>query len=101
MKSKIEEMRADIERKRLELELMEKSLVSNERNLAIKDLSEFTEDEKIKVFDKIYESALDLVNQVEVSGFINEDIRHYLYEDVITIIARDEKAFWLYFKSLM
>jgi hypothetical protein len=100
MKSKIEEMRADIERKRLELELMEKSLVSNERALAIKDLSEFTDEEKIKVFDKIYKSALSIVEDAETNGYVNDDNRHYIYEDVMSVIARDSRVFWKYFNSL-
>lgn len=100
MKSKIEEMRADIERKRLELELMEKSLISNERALAIKDLSEFTDEEKIKVFDKIYKSALSIVEDAETNGYVNDDNPHYIYEDVMSVIARDSRVFWKYFNSL-
>lgn len=100
MKSKIEEMRADIKRKKLELELMEKSLISNERALAIKDLSEFTDEEKIKVFDKIYKSALSVVEDAETNGYVNDDNSHYIYEDVMSVIARDSRVFWKYFNSL-
>lgn len=98
--SKILEMRAEIERKKRELDALEKSLVNDERNLAIKDLSEFTDEEKIKWFDRLYKSSLDVVEEVEKNGYINEDTPHFIYEDVMGIVARDRNAFWKYFNSL-
>lgn len=98
--SRIDEVKAEIERKKRELESLEKSLSMDKRRMAIKDLSEFSDEEKIKQFDKIYNIALSVVEEAEENGYVDEDTDHYVYEDVMGIIARDRQEFWKYFNSL-
>ena len=98
---KIEELKEEIERKKRELKELEESTKNTERSLAIKDLSEFTSEEKIKIFDKLYGSALSIVEQSEKDGYLNDDMPTYIYEEIMDVLARDRKIFWKYFNSLI
>lgn len=99
--SRIEQVKAEIESKKRELEALEKSLSMDTRKMAIKDLSEFSDEEKIIEFDKIYNIVLNVVEEAEKNSYIDEDTDHYVYEDVMSIIARNKKDFWKYFNSLL
>lgn len=93
---KIEKEIADA-RTRLELaRLKEKNL---KRIEAIKDLSEFTDEEKIKAFDSIFNSALSYVESAEVD-YKRVDDPNYGFEEFMGIIARDKDKFWEYYNNL-
>lgn len=93
---KIEKEIADA-RTRLELaRLKEKNL---KRTEAIKDLSEFTDEEKIKAFDSIFNRALSYVKSAEVD-YKRDDDPNYGFEEFMEIVARDKDKFWKYYNSL-
>lgn len=93
---KIEKEIADA-RTRLELaRLKEKNL---KRIEAIKDLSEFTDEEKIEAFDSIFNRALSYVESAE-EEYKRDDDPNYGFEEFMGIIARDKDKFWKYYNSL-
>lgn len=93
---KIEKEIADA-KTRLELaRIKEKNL---KRDEAIKDLSEFTDEEKIKAFDSIFNSALGYVQSAE-QDYRRDDDPNYGFEEFMEIIARDKDKFWKYYNSL-
>ncbi len=96
----IEDLKREIEERKRQLALLEAQAKQDEEMIAIKNLSEFTTNEKIEAFDKLYNSAYSVVVGVRKNGYNDEDTPHYLYEEMMSIIARDKKAFWKYFNSL-
>lgn len=98
--TEVERLEKELLDAKLKLEQAREKEKYSARNLAIKDLSEFTDEEKIKKFDALYESAMYSIKEVERTGFVNEDDEHYSWEDLITIPARDKDKFWKYYNSL-
>ena len=93
---KIEKEIADA-KSRLELAIIkEKNL---KRDQAIRDLSEFSDEEKIKAFDSIFNRALSYVESAE-ADYKRDDDPNYAFEEFIGIIARDKDKFWKYYNSL-
>ena len=82
------------------LELLEKQVKNSNRSMAIKELSEFTDEEKINFFDKLYNSAYSELVDTESNGYHNEDCVQYDWEEYIEILARDHDAFWKYWRKL-
>lgn len=80
-----------------ELEELQKQ---NIREYAIKNLEEYTEEEKIKFFDKMYKSALDELNRTIKDKYHDDDCCHYVWEEYIEILARDKKEFWKFWNSI-
>jgi hypothetical protein len=70
MKEKLEQEIKDAKKK---LEELEKKAKTDNRSLAIKSLEEYTNEEKIKFFDKLYENALEELEELEKEGYSNED----------------------------
>lgn len=95
-----EELKRAIEEKRKELEELEKLEKVYDRNLIVKELSEFTDEEKIKIFDYLYKSSLEDLETLEREGYQDEDSAQYVYEDFLEIVARDKKLYWKYRNSL-
>ena len=88
--TEVERLEKELLDAKLKLEQAREKEKNSAINLAIKDLSEFTDEEKIKKFDTLYESAMYSIKEVERTGFVNEDDEHYSWEDLITIPARDK-----------
>jgi len=88
---------ADAQDQLNKLELEQKS---NIRESAIKNLDEYTDEEKIKFFDKMYESALEELNRTEKENYHDEDSAGYAWEEYILILSKDKKLFWKYWNSL-
>lgn len=82
------------------LELLEKQEKNSKRNNAIKDISEYTNEEKIKFFDKLYRAAYAELVELENTGNHDEDCAQYAWEEYISILARDHKLFWKYWNKL-
>jgi hypothetical protein len=74
-----------IETKLAELENAEKN---SKRNDAIKPLSEYSDQEKIDFFDKLYESAASELNDFEQTGFSDEVNDYYAWESYCNISKR-------------
>jgi len=87
MATKGEQLRKEIEQKRLELEQLEKSEAAELRCDAIKDITEFSDAEKIEVFNRIYNFASSTVEAAERNG-CDEDDEHYAYETVMEVNPR-------------
>ena len=68
----------------------------------IKDLSEFTVEEKCNKFDKFYNSAIGTIKRVQEEEYLSEDEDHYAFEEIMNIVARDDKSneFWKWFNGL-
>ncbi len=96
-KEKLEKQILDAKNKLAELENAEKN---SKRNDAIKPLSEYSDQEKIDFFDKLYESAASELNDLEQTGFSDEDNDHYAWENYIEILARNKNKFWKYWNSI-
>ena len=88
----------DAKRKLDELEEKEKN---SERKDAIKNLNEYTTEEKIKFFDKMYKSALSELNEVEQKCYHDENYTHYAWEEYIEILVRDNDKFWKYWNKII
>ena len=68
----------------------------------IKDLSVFTVEEKCKKFDSFYNSAIDTIKRVIKEEYLSEDEDHYAFDEIMNIVARDDKndEFWKWFSGL-
>lgn len=67
---------------------------------AIKKLEEFTTDEKIKKFDKLYNSSLSELEEFETKKYHDEELKQYAWEASMEILARDKDIFWEYYNSI-
>ena len=64
-------------------------------------LEDYTDEQKIKFFDSLYNSALSHIKEVEVEGWVDEDAAQYMFEDVMSILnIEDTRAMWNYYNSL-
>lgn len=84
-KEKLEKQILDAKNKLAELENAEKN---SKRNDAIKPLSEYSDQEKIDFFDKLYESAASELNDFEQTGFSDEVNDYYAWESYCNISKR-------------
>jgi hypothetical protein len=98
--TEVEKLEKELQEAKLKLEQAREKEKHSARNLAIKDLSEFTDKEKIEVFDRLYYSAMCSIEELEKNGFQSEDDEHYSWEELISIPARDREKFWKYYNSL-
>jgi len=80
-----------------ELDELEKLESDNE---CIKNLEDYTPEEKIEFFDKMYQSAWDELDELRNNGYSNEDNAGYVWETYIEILAKNKKEFWNYWNSL-
>lgn len=91
------QLEKEIADKKKELEALKLKNKNSARGRAIKELEEFTDEEKIKAFDSLYShAALDLkeaVKGVEVA-------EHWAWEAQMNLLARDRQLFWDYYNSL-
>jgi len=98
--TKIEEIQKEIEYKKIAIKELEKLKKLEIRHLAVKDLSEFTMQEKCEKFDKLYNLALSVLTEAETNKYFDENESHFDENDFFEIIARDETTFWEYCNSL-
>jgi hypothetical protein len=70
-------------------------------NNVIKPLSEFSVDEKVKAFDELYDCALVDFEEVEREHYLDGDAAHYMWEQVMELLAYDNGTFWEEYNSLM
>jgi len=100
METDSERLKREIEEAKAKLEKLEKEEKTSGRNSAVKKLKEYTVEEKIKFFDKMYKNAETELKSLEKSGYQDEDSAQYAWELYISILSKDHKLFWKYFNSL-
>jgi hypothetical protein len=96
----IEDLKREIEERKKQLAYLESQAELEEEMRAIKSLGEFTVEEKVEIFDRLYNSAYSVVSEVKKNGYREEDTPHHLYEQMMSIVARDHETFWKYYNSL-
>ena len=69
---------------------------------SIRQLDEYTDEEKIEKFDELYESAKDMLEKFRDSdrGEPDEDEPNYTWESVMNLLAKDKRKFWEYYRTL-
>lgn len=93
--SKKERLEAELATKQAELAALE------DVETGIVALEDYTDEQKIKFFDSLYNSALSHIKEVEVEGWVDEDAAQYMFEDVMSILnIEDTRAMWNYYNSL-
>jgi hypothetical protein len=60
----------------------------------MKELSEYTDEEKIKWFDRMYNDAREQFICVERTGATNDADEHYTWEAVIELLGSDIWDAW-------
>lgn len=100
--SRKERIQSDLERKRKELEDLEKSLEKGE-DRPIKSLEDWTDEEKIEFFDTMYNFSLKHVQEREDSGYDDEDTDHWYFEEGIKVLydPKNRSEFWKWYNSLV
>jgi len=99
MKTKSEIIKEEIELKKKELEQLEKEEKLELRHSVIKDLSEYTTQEKCDYFDKIYNRA-ELVLKLAEEESDEEDTDRDSWEKMMETLARDTESFWTYYNNI-
>ena len=94
-------LEAEIAANKAKIAQLEEKNRRSGRSLAIRELSEMTDDEKIEAYNALHTSALNFVESAEVSGYANDDDQHYAWEELISIVARDKKEFWKYYNTVI
>ena len=95
-----QKLQRELAEAKAKLEKLERQEKIDIKDGAIKKLSEYTDSEKIKFFDKLYKSAESELSSTEEKGYHDEDSVHYAWEEYFSILAKDKKLFWDYFNSL-
>lgn len=100
MESEKEKLKREISEAKKRIKHLEKLEKEASRNNTIKSLDEYTFQEKIDFFDKIYNNSLQELVDYEKGNRHDDDSEHYAWESCIEILARDSKTFWDYWNSL-
>lgn len=79
--------------------LKEKNKLSA-RGKAVKELIEFTDEEKIKGFEAIYSAGMGVLKEAEENGYVSDSESQWAFEAQMLTVARDNRLFWDYYNSL-
>jgi len=88
-----------LEHSKSRLKEIEELKKNNIKGKAVRTLNEVSVSEKVQFFDKMFENAMIDLNTVE-SGKELDDEEHYVWEEFISILAKDKKLFWEYWRSI-
>jgi len=68
----------------------------------VRELSEFTDEEKIAKFDAFYESAKDEWDYVNEHGHSSKAPEQYIFEDIMSLLAQvgGRKEFWIAYNKV-
>jgi len=101
MENREEQLEKEIADKKEELlKLQEEKSNSNRRN-AVKELSEFTDEEKIAEFDKMYIRAKNDLESIEGEDYCEDnDEDNDAWMAQMEVLARNNNLFWKYYRSL-
>lgn len=101
MPTQSEILRKQIEDNQKQLQELEKLEKLELRKQVVKSLDEYTSEEKIEAFDKLYNSALSELKEKENGEYSDDNnSAQYTWEDVMSLLARNRTNFWKYFNSL-
>jgi len=92
-------IKKEIEEARKRLQLLEEREKLSTKNTIIKQLEEYTIEEKVKWFNKMYKNAEEELIELETKGYSDEDNEHYCWENYIEVLAKNNKKFWNYWNS--
>jgi hypothetical protein len=94
-----DKLKLEIEKKKKELEKLIKKEADTIRYQTIKKLSDYTDEEKIKKFDYLYNFALEELNSAENKEETDE---HYAWEAIMELLSKknDKGYFWGYYNNL-
>jgi len=95
-----EALEKEIADKKKELEQLRAKNRTSERSNAIKEIDEFTDEEKIEGFEAIHAAGMVVLKEAEENGYVREDESQWAFEAQMGAIARDNKLFWDYYNSL-
>ena len=70
------------------------------REDCIKNLSDYTSEEKISFFDQLYEFANEELKHLEKNKWDHDDLHENLWSSAIEILSKDGDEFWKYWNSL-
>lgn len=102
---KISENFKDRQRKKLEEEILKKKKEMEDldgEESPIVDLSDYSIEEKVKFFDKIYKMALDHLNETEEERYKNDDTDHWFFEEGFAILnLKDKKKLFNFYNKLL
>lgn len=95
---KRELLKQEIAERQIELKKLEREEADKMIAEVIKPLSGYTDEEKIKKFDHLYEIAKEMLKDAVESG----DAVHFSYvystwEEVMELISYDKKSLWKYY----
>jgi len=98
MSSEKERLKNEIAEKKARIKEIEEEEKRLNIHSAIKKLEDYTIQEKIDFFDKMYSNAeSELKDHQDGAGDADE---HYAWEAYIQILAKDREKFWNYWNSL-
>lgn len=96
----IEKLKKEIANKQAMLD----KLIAQDKNKnkeVIKSLEDYTIEEKEAFFNKVYAKALAALNEEIKNGRKEDsDDEHYVWEEMMEILAKDKRKFWDYWNSL-
>ena len=76
----IDKLKKEIREKEQELERLKKEEQLSNRKEIVRELSEFSDEEKIAIFNKLYKESIDDLIHLEDKGYSDEDSAYYAYE---------------------
>jgi hypothetical protein len=96
-------LKKEIELKQKELAELEAKLARDSAEYAIKKLSDFTPEEKIKIFDKLHTSVMSTLDSIKKDPtYIDmSDTKQYMWEELMEIVAATTvNDFWKYYNTI-
>lgn len=94
-----ERLLKQIEDSKLKLQQLEENERKSRRDSVIRQLHEYTNQEKVDFFDSLYGSAHNELINYEKKGYLHDDDEHYAWEAYIEILKKGD-GFWEYWNSL-
>jgi len=90
----------EIAAKQKEIDALKEKLKEENLNEILKKKSDYTDEEKIKVFDMMYKYVMDILKTRMEDGWTDEDAPEYMFETMMGIVAKDKTRFWKWYSSL-
>lgn len=63
--------------------------------------NEYSDKEKIQLFDALHDEALKLFNHVNKHGSFKEDYKQYMWQAQMELLAKSKKEFWNVFNAIL
>ena len=90
------EIEAEIARKQKELEELQ-----NSENDSVIELSDYTTEDKVKFFDRMYKMAAEHLQSAE-DGRVDDDAEHWFFEEGFGILnPKEKRKLWNFYNKLI